>query len=406
MIGDDSGDSHGSGAGLPTDQRVEEIERDVERLRGVEFKRKIVPEVVSPEEAEEASLRDVDKTYPPERRRADEELLKLLGLIPPKTDIVEVLSSVSREQVIGYYDTKRKELRLVRGNGADSPVIVDITLAHELVHALEDQVFGIEEPETATDDEATAATALAEGTATYVMNEFAKCCVNPGDLALGSLVSAFGGGTKLPPYIERSLLFSYSGGEEFVRQLHDAAGGWKLVDAALRAQPPVSTEQILHPEKYVPFEAPLKVRLRVGDVLGGGWKRRADGTLGELDTRELLRLGNPTAANEAAAGWGGGRYELWGREGEAPAGCGPPCRSRDALVLAWRWDTAADARDFEPVLREYVTKGLKGRAAGSDVWALDGGAVAVVSGARETTLAFAPTGNLARRLAAEAPVRR
>jgi hypothetical protein len=59
-----------------------------------------------------------------------------------------------------------------------------------------------------------------------------------------------------------------------------------------------------------------------------------------------------------------------------------------------------------PVLREYVTKGLKGRAAADDVWGLDGGAVALVSGARETTLAFAPSADLARRLAREAPVRR
>ena len=393
-------------SGLPSPERVDEIERDVERLRGVKFKRAIEPDVITPGEAEKAALRDVDKTYPPERRRADEDLLKLLGLVPPGTDIVEVLQSVSREQVIGFYDTRSKELRLVSGNGADSPVLVDITLAHELVHALEDQVFDIEEPETSTDDEATAAIALAEGTATYVTNEFARCCVDQRDLALGSLVSAFGGGTGLPPYIQRSLLFSYTGGEEFVRQLHDAAGGWKLVDAALRSQPPVSTEQILHPDKYVPFEPPQKVALFTGAVLGDGWKRRSDGTLGEYDTRELLRLGDQGRSSDAAAGWGGGRYELWERKGAASGRCDSPCRERGALVLAWRWDTARDAREFAPVIRAYVEKGLKGRRAGGGVWALDGGAAALARRERATTLAFAPTARLARRLADDAPVRR
>ena len=385
---------------------MDAIEREVERLRGVKFKRPIEPEVVTPEQAEQAATRDADKQYPPDRRRADEELLKLLGLISPDTDLFEVLRSVSREQVIGYYDTRRKELRLVSGNGADSPALVDITLAHELVHALEDQVFGIEEPDAATDDEGTAATALAEGTATYVMNEFAQCCVDRTALALGGLASAFAGGTGLPPYIERSLLFSYSGGERFVRELHDAAGGWKLVDAALRSQPPVSTEQILHPEKFVPFEAPVKVPLFSYAVLGEDWKRRADGTLGELDTRELLRVGDPARADEGAAGWGGGRYELWQRKGAAPAGCRAPCRQHDALVLAWRWDTRADAREFEPAVRDYVEDGLKGRRAGDAAWGLVGGAVALAAGDRATTLAFAPTAVLARRLAAGAPVRR
>ena len=393
--------------GLPSAGRLHRIERNVERLRERRFKKRIEPKVVSPDDARDAALRDLDDTYPPADRRADEELLKLLGLVPRDTDIVKVLSAISSEQVVGYYDTRRKELRLVSGNGADSPALVDITLAHELVHALEDQVFGLKEPSGTTDDESSALTALHEGTATYVMNEFAKCCVNASDLALGSFSALFSsaGATELPPYVERTLVFSYTTGEEFVRQLRDATGDWSLVDAALKSQPPVSTEQIIHPDKYVPFEKPLEVKLRVEPQLGDGWKRVADGTLGELDTRELLRLADPPGAVGAAAGWGGGRFELW-QQGEAPKDCDTPCRQRDALVLSWRWDTAADAREFEPVLRAYVAKGLAGKAAGRDAWGLDGGAAAMSTAGAATALAFAPDARLARRLADGAPVSR
>jgi hypothetical protein len=394
-----------SGAAPPSGKRLAKIERDVERLRTHEFKKRVEPKVVSADEAREAALTDIDETYPPAERRADEELLKLLALVPPDTDIVKVLEAVSGEQVIGYYDTRRKELRLVSGNGADSPALVDVTLAHELTHALDDQVFGLKESSGATDDEASALTALHEGTATYVMNEFVKCCVEASDLALGSFSSLFGGGatTELPPYIQRTLVFSYTGGEEFVRQLHGATGDWHLVDAALRSQPPVSTEQIIHPDKYVPFERPDEVPLRVQPELGGGWKRTADGTLGELDTRELLRLGDPGAANEAAAGWGGGHFELWQQKGDAPDDCKAPCRSRDALVLRWRWDTARDARDFESVLHAYIAKGLKGKPAGRDALGLNGGAAAISTETEATTLAMAPDARLARRLAERAP---
>jgi hypothetical protein len=137
-----SEDSESSGAALPSAAHVHKIERDVERLRGHKFKKRVEPAVVSSDEAREAALRDLDKDYPPDQRKADEELLKLLALVPPDTDIVKLLGAISGEQVIGFYDTRRKELRLVSGNGADSPALVDITLAHELTHALDDQVFG------------------------------------------------------------------------------------------------------------------------------------------------------------------------------------------------------------------------------------------------------------------------
>jgi hypothetical protein len=398
-------ESDGAGStALPSPERVTKIERDVERLRERKFKKRVEPKVVSPDEAREAAFRDLDDVYTPEQRRADEELLKLLALVPPDTDIVEVLEAVSGEQVIGYYDTRRKELRLVSGNGADSPALVDITLAHELVHALEDQVFGLKESSGATDDESSAMTALHEGTATYVMNEFVNCCVDVNDLALGSLASLFGGSeTALPPYVQRTLTFSYTAGERFIRQLHDATGDWSLVDAAFTSQPPVSTEQIIHPEKYVPFERPLDVKLDVEPQLGDGWKRAADGTLGELDTRELLRLGDRAASDDAAAGWGGGRFELWRKTAKQPDGCEAPCRQHDALVLSWRWDDPREAREFEPVLRAYVGKALKGRPAGDDVWGLDGGAAAVATTTAATTLAMAPDAQLARRLAERAP---
>jgi hypothetical protein len=403
-----SDDAEPDGAGLPSAERIQKIERDVERLRDRKFKKRVVPEVVSADDAREAALRDLDDVYTPAQRQADEELLKLLALVPADTDVLEVLNAISGEQVIGYYDTRRKELRLVSGNGADSPALVDITLAHEMVHALEDQVFGLKESAGTTDDESSARTALHEGTATHVMTQFIGCCVDAGSVALGSLGQLFGGGetTELPPYIERTLLFSYTAGEEFVSALHRATGDWSLVDAAYTSQPPVSTEQIIHPDKYVPFERPLKVTLDVRAELGDGWKRSSEGTLGELDTREILRLGDPGGAADAAAGWGGGRYELWQRTHDIPGDCDAPCRQRDALVLSWRWDSPRDAREFEPVLREYVAKALKGKRAGDGVWTLEGGAAAISTETAATTLSMAPNAQLARGLAERAPAAR
>ncbi len=131
---------------------------------------------------------------------------------------------------------------------------------------------------------------------------------------------------------------------------------------------PESTEQILHPEKWVAVETPLRVSLDV--ELGAGWRRAVRGTWGEWQTRELLGGGS---AKAAAAGWGGDRYELWQRAGE------------DVLVMRWRWDTLADASEFEAALR------------GAPVAERDG--AAVHARGDTVTLVLAPSASLARRVA-------
>ena len=143
------------------------------------------------------------------------------------------------------------------------------------------------------------------------MYDYAQRHFSPGELLAGSLGAAFEGTGGLPPFVTAQLLFPYQRGQEFVQRLIEAGGGrWTLVDAAYRSHPPASTEQILHPDKYLRFEEPDRVRLRAGDVLGPGWRRRSAACWGEWETGQLLAAGGG-AAQRAAAGWGGDRYELW-----------------------------------------------------------------------------------------------
>ena len=95
--------------------------------------------------------------------RADEEVLKLLGLIEPGRRPAHVSASVFGEGVAGYYDPRSKRLRIVSGTTPDA--LSEMVLAHELTHALEDQRFGLAVSEGETDDAALARLALVEGTA-------------------------------------------------------------------------------------------------------------------------------------------------------------------------------------------------------------------------------------------------
>jgi len=218
------------------------------------------------------------------------------------------------------------------------------------------------------------------------------------ELLGGALGSAFQGTGGLPPFLTAQLMFPYQKGLSFVQRLVQVGGGrWTLVNAAHRSHPPVSTEQILHPDKYLRFEAPRPVQLDSGRVLVDGWRRSVSGVLGEWETGELLAGGGGGAAR-AAAGWGGDRYELWQRPGK---GCGPPCPARDALVARWRWDSARDEREFAEALRRWVEQGLRAQPAGEDRWTARGGGVAVSRSGDAVTLALAPTAQRAARVAGQ-----
>jgi hypothetical protein len=350
---------------------VSTIAARVEELRGLRFRSRPVPQTVSPAQARREGLEDLDRSYPETRRRADEEVLKLLGLIKPDVDLRAISASVFGEGVAGYYDPRSKRLRIVSGTTPDA--LGEMVLSHELTHALEDQRFGLAVSEGESDDAALARLALVEGTATLVMQEYLLRYVGAEKALSGALASAFQTGPDLPKFLQDQLVWPYLGGAQFAQALKQRGGGtWKLVDLADRVRVPDSTEQVMHPEKWIAVEPPVPVPLNV--KLDAGWRRTAAGTWGEWQTKELL--GGDASA---AAGWGGDRYELWQR-----GSCGaPPCRADDVLVMRWRWDTERDAGEFESALHAVRVDGATVQAHGDTV-----------------TLVLAPTPALARRVLA------
>jgi hypothetical protein len=329
-----------------------EIARRVEALRGVRFEKLPVPQTVSTEQAREEGLADLDKSYPPAQRDADETLYETLGLLPEGTDLKEISASVFGEQVAGYYDPRNGRLRIVEdAAGSGNPVVDEMILAHELTHALEDQVFGFDlEAVEASDDVGYAQRALVEGTASALMYEYVNRHFKGEETFAGLLSSAFGAGntTPLPRFVMEGLTFPYVQGEVFVSELYRTAGNtWRLVDVALKARPPASTEQVLHPEKYLRAEQPVPVSLEgVSEALGPGWTRSTSGVFGEWQTGQLIATGGPLRP-EASAGWGGDRYELWRRGEEA------------VVAMRWEWDGPADSEEFALAIRAALDESLE-----------------------------------------------
>jgi hypothetical protein len=384
-----------------TATEVAQIARRVERIRNLRFERPVKPLFVGRAEAIRLQQQETAREYPRSARAADEESLELLGLLRPGDSLGRAVEAIEREQVLGFYDNRTQRLVVVRDRRANRPLL-EITLAHELVHALEDQRFGLRLNGGPNDDSSIALSALAEGTATLVMAEYAVRYFGIDD-ALALFGATSGGETKLPRYLEDTLLFPYEQGVDFVQSFRDRAGSWKAVDNVIRFRRPATAEQVIHVDKYAVDERPHAPRVpSFGPVLGAGWRHLGSSSVGELDMREIFSIVGRSPSDAAAAGWNGGRFELWRRG--PPDGCASPCVDRDAGALLLAWDTRHDGRQAEAALGAAFPKGLRARKLDSRasvrLWASRGGVIAMQGAGRRTAVVFAPDARTGARLLA------
>ena len=153
-----------------------------------------------------------------------------------------------------------------------------------------------------------------------------------------------------PPFTKQSIEFPYVEGVAFVEALF-SSGGWSNVNNAYDRLP-LSTEQILHPEKYLSGEQPIPMpSVDLGPVLGEGWSQSKNNTLGEWLTYLILRYGTGHEARVdeftavlASEGWGGDRYQVYTKDET----------SETVLVANWKWDGIKDSNEFARGMREYL----------------------------------------------------
>lgn len=372
------------------------IARQVERIRELRFERIPRPKLITTEQLTRRFRREARRTGADADLRDAEVLLGIVGLIEPGDDLSGLVDAVASD-VAGAYDPRGKELYVIEDAIPDEEAVVEVTIAHELTHALEDQVFGLRDSDALSDDRTLAYDALTEGSATAVMIQFAAERNLLGDL----LLSDAGGSDigEVPGPLQAQLVFPYLGGQEFIQELRRAGGDWDLVDVADREDPPVSSAQILHPEKYLAGDLPQRVHIQ--PLPDDRWRRVDSGDVGEFDVRQLTLVGaDDAAAARAGAGWAGGRFAIWRRRGESGE-CEPPCRERHVVVIKLAFEDRADAGEFLAVQPAYFEAlgAEEAEAVATRVRAvLLGGAAAAALRGRTLTLAFAPSLPLATRL--------
>jgi hypothetical protein len=348
--------------------------RRVAKKRALEPKTAVALQVLGRAELI-ARIRDkTDRELPKGVLEAQGELLRVLGLTAPDYDFVGGLYDLVESNIAGFYDQDSDAMFMPD----DLPEqAVEETLAHELVHALQDQHFDLTallDQRPGDSDRVTASHAICEGDAMSAMFD-----VTLGDafavdtellrLNLVASVAFSGSGATTPRVLQAALIAPYVDGFELVQALR-RRGGWGAVDAAYASELE-STEQLLHIEKFDAREAPIIVA--EPPLPEASWVKQDADVLGEQGLRMILEQWSTRAvAVEAAAGWGGDRFIVMRRDAEGGA----------EWAAAWhlRFDTAADTTQAEHVLKKQVNGCLERSDLGPLAWKRKGDAIAIVGG--------------------------
>jgi hypothetical protein len=285
--------------------------------RSLEPKERVKGAIIGREELLERMKGEIFSHLEPALLEGSTELLFALNTTRADFDYVKSLLALLGSQLAGFYDPREKKMYLLNDLGTAGEAA---TLFHELVHALQDQHYVLEPRmkwRPGRGDEVTALQALAEGDATSAMldNMLAPQGQSALDLSESLLMAGFSmmeaspALADVPPILTRSIAAPYTDGIRFVHHLR-RKGGWQAVDAAW-IKPPTSTEQILHPEKYLAGENGTVLPLPPAPSAGPSQLRYED-VLGEQALRLLFEewLPLPTAA-EAASGWAGDRVAVF-----------------------------------------------------------------------------------------------
>ncbi|NOR89908.1 MAG: hypothetical protein GQ524_06605 [Anaerolineales bacterium] len=330
--------------------QMDEIESQVTQLRGIMPSESVSRSLLTPDELREHVIHDFLGDYTQEDALQDVRLLSLLGLIEPGIDLWQLYADLFTEQIAGFYDTETDEMIVICGSGFGG--VERLTYAHEYTHVLQDQTYDIRDGLQYNNDACEADSercfaiqALIEGDATLLQEQWLRTFA--GDEDREDMLSFFADFdmpvfASAPAYIQSELTFPYFWGLHFVRTLY-LDGGWAAVDTAYQ-NPPLSSEQILHPERY-PKDSPVDlISPNVLDALISGWESTVHDVLGEWSTRMFLNEYIPIdEASLAAEGWSGDLLLFFYQEED----------DVNIMVLITQWDTMRDAHEFSAAFLDY-----------------------------------------------------
>lgn len=325
----------------PTPPAIATVEDQVESVRDLTYTSHVAVTPLTQEQIDLRLTKNFEKTYPVDYYERRSRAWGTIGVIPAGTSIRDALLAFQTGQVVGFYNPANGKLVYI--GDTELSLTERFILAHELTHAIDDQHFGlgrIDPIAARCDDEAfAAALGAVEGSAQFFATQVIVRF--PQEATGGDSGGDVGSLDDVPKFIVDLELWPYTAGMAFIQRLQED-GGTERVNQALETFP-VSTEQIIHPERW-PNDVPQPVDVPdLGSELGVGWTDLDVMTAGELWIQLMLGLRlESDQASAAAAGWDGGLYRAWS-DG-----------SRTAVVLRTDWDSQDQAREFVTAMTEWA----------------------------------------------------
>jgi len=395
---------------------VARTEARVEYLRHLEFNHTVPVEIKSRQWYQEQTA---NHTVSATLRTFDNAKFEALFLVGEDQNSITVQNQNSGSDVLGYYSPSEQAIVIISDNPSTLQ-LNEVTLAHELTHALQDQHFNLSRYDARTRDQVNGQNGLIEGDAHLIEGRYRERCDAGGAWNGTCLVpsASFGGGgggggslANIGVYIMKYQ--PYSDGPAFVTALY-RRGGWAAVDAAY-ANPPDSAEQVMDPQRY-PGDQPVNVTF--ADTQRSGWTRvrppnRPDyATLGESALTAMLVYPlydssgqaqiispshwlNTTAdgslstfdplnySNKYVDGWKGDSLHVYRNDA-----------NQTAYVWKLVWDTPTDAQQFLDGYRQ-VLQYWGGHQVRPGVWVIQNGkfadAFAIRVDGNAVTIVNAPT---------------
>jgi hypothetical protein len=413
---DEAGGDSSQDEGRPTpsaDKLLDEasaITDQVARIRGLPPRGPIDKGVKTREELRKILVEKLAEEQSKRQMRQEAAVYRKLGLLPEEFDYREAILDVLTEQIAGFYDQKTGELNIMVGIPLD---LQRPAMAHEIFHAVQDQHFDLTRMLKPFDsrehgDFQLARSALVEGDATVLMIDFSlyengtlpegqtRSIVDipmmanmlkqldydklgameslGGEAGMEQLTGQKGDGrneddqkdddqkkdaqsqmfnsalSDSPAIIRRSLIFPYLAGMRFVIAMR-ADRSWQEFNKVYN-YPPVSTEQILHPDRYASRDEPVILEYDPSEAVPSH-DEIYDTVMGEFQMRLFLEhhLENREAPEtditptEASSGWDGDRLLAYRKENGDPI-----------VVHLSVWDTRRDAREYYNAL-DAITAG-------------------------------------------------
>src|SRR5580693_10202947 len=300
-------------------QAADEVLAQMSKLISLPILSPLKKSLRSREEIQAYLLQKMKEDKDADKRYADQKTMEKFGLLPKNYPLEQVLVKVLTEQIAGLYDPDSQEFFIADWT---TPADERPVMSHELTHALQDQHFHIDKWTDAAkpnDDGELARDAVIEGSAMAAMVEYelgGKGSIRDlGDFDPAMLIGDLDDKSELskaPKVIQDELLFPYIAGIKFTQNLLKAANGWpdfyKVFD-----KPPVSTQQIMHPDLYLQGVAPGKVEMpATKGVVSSDWKKLDENNMGEFGVQEILKQFLPKdRSTTLAAAWTGDRYSIF-----------------------------------------------------------------------------------------------